>query len=111
MVNQAQVACDNPGLVAVASILKERWEKKVRRVRSLSPYSHLPNWSILLKEDFLKPFICRSFCFLNHLFRAAAGHYQMGRGLETRAFVLSNTGNFQNGVGYGERSRLAQTVS
>ena len=30
-----------------ASIMKEPWEEKERRIRTLSPYGHLPNWSIL----------------------------------------------------------------
>ena len=30
-----------------ASVMKEPWEEKERRIRALSPYGHLPNWSIL----------------------------------------------------------------
>ena len=29
-----------------ASVMKEPWEEKERRIRTLSPYGHLPNWSI-----------------------------------------------------------------
>ena len=29
-----------------ASVMKEPWEDKVRRVKSSSPYGHIPNWSI-----------------------------------------------------------------
>ena len=49
--------------------------------------------------------------FLNRQIRAASGHYQMGRGFETGALVLPTTGNFQIGVGHGECTRLAETVS
>ena len=30
-----------------AAIMKEPWEEKQKRIRSSSPYGHLPNWSIL----------------------------------------------------------------
>ena len=30
-----------------ASVLKEPWEEKVRRVRDSSPYGHLKNWKLL----------------------------------------------------------------
>ena len=30
-----------------ASVLKEPWEDKVRRIRDSSPYGHLQNWKLL----------------------------------------------------------------
>ena len=34
--------------------MKEPWEEKVKRVRESSPYSHLPNWRILTKNNDVK---------------------------------------------------------
>lgn len=31
-----------------ASVMKEPWEDKVKRIQATSPYGHVPNWSILL---------------------------------------------------------------